>query len=85
MVNIYNRILLNHIKGQTNAICSNMDGNRDSHTKRNKSEEGQIPYEITYIWNLISGTNEPFHGKNHGHSNIFKTFLVVTGSMYVTI
>ena len=21
----------------------------------------QIPYDITYIWNLIYGTNEPFH------------------------
>ena len=33
-----------------------------------KSErERQIPYGITYIWNLIYGTNEPFHRKeNHG-------------------
>uniref|UniRef100_A0A8D0K6M8 DUF1725 domain-containing protein n=1 Tax=Sus scrofa TaxID=9823 RepID=A0A8D0K6M8_PIG len=23
----------------------------------------QIPYDITYIWNLIYGTNEPFHRK----------------------
>ena len=32
-----------------------------------KSErERQIPYDITYIWNLIQGTNEPFHRKeNH--------------------
>ena len=29
--------------------------------------ERQIPYEITYIWNLIYGTNEPFHRKvSHG-------------------
>jgi len=27
-----------------------------------KSEqERQIPYDITYIWNLIYGTKEPFH------------------------
>ena len=34
-----------------------------------KSErERQIPYEIAYIWNLIYGTNKPFHRKeNHGH------------------
>ena len=33
-----------------------------------KSErERQIPYDITYIWNLIYSTNEPFHRKeNHG-------------------
>ena len=29
--------------------------------------ERQIPYDITYIWNLIYGTNEPFLRKeNHG-------------------
>ena len=33
-----------------------------------KSErERQIPYDITYIWNLIYGTDEPFHRKEtHG-------------------
>ena len=37
-----------------------MDATRDSHTKWSKSErERQIPYDITYIWNLIYGTNEP--------------------------
>ena len=45
-----------------------MDGTRDSHTKRSKSErERQIPYDITSIWNLIWSTNEPFHRKEtHG-------------------
>ena len=40
----------------------------DSHTKWSKSErERQILYDITYIWNLIDGTKEPFHRKeNHG-------------------
>ena len=29
--------------------------------------ESQIPYDINYIWNLIYGTNEPFHRKEiHG-------------------
>ena len=29
--------------------------------------ERQKPYDVTYIWNLIYGTNEPFHRKeNHG-------------------
>jgi len=46
-----------------------MDGTRDSHNEWSKSEgERQIPYYITYFWNLIYGTNEPFHRKeNHGH------------------
>ena len=45
-----------------------MDGTRDSHTELSKSErENQIPYDITYIWNLIYCTNELFHRKeNHG-------------------
>ena len=41
-------------KEWNNAICSNIDATRDSHTKWSKSErERQIPYDITYIWNLI--------------------------------
>ena len=46
-----------------------MHGIRDSHTKQSKSErERQIPYDVTYIWNLIYTTNEPLHRKeNHGH------------------
>ena len=41
------------LKRMKNAICSNMDGPRDYHTKRNKSErERQIPYDIIYMWNL---------------------------------
>ena len=32
---------------------------RDSHPERNQSErEKQIPYDITYIWNLIYGTKK---------------------------
>ena len=33
VVNIYNGILLSHKKEQNNAICSDMDGPRDCHTK----------------------------------------------------
>ena len=43
-----------------------MDGTRDSHAKRSKSQrESQIPYDITYIWNLIYDTNETFHRKEN--------------------
>ena len=45
-----------------NAICSNMDATRDYYTKWNMSErERQIPYDITYMWNLKYDTNEPFY------------------------
>ena len=68
MVYTHNGILLGHKKEQNNAICSNVDGIRDSHTEWSKSErERQIPYDIAYIWNLIYGTKETYHRKeNHG-------------------
>ena len=65
---IHNGILLSHQKEPNDAICSNMDGARDSPPEWSKSERGrQIPYDVTRIWNLIYSTNEPFHRKeNHG-------------------
>ena len=45
----YNGILLSHKKEWNDAVCSNMDGPRDCHTKWSKSDrERQIPYDITY-------------------------------------
>ena len=39
-----------------------MDITRDYRTKLNKSErERQIPYDITYMWNLNYDTNEPIY------------------------
>ena len=62
VVHIYNGILLSHKKDGNNAICSNMDGPRDYHTKQSKSErEIQIPYDITYMWHLKYDTNEPIY------------------------
>ena len=57
-----NGIMLSHKKEWNNAICSNMDATRDYHTKWNKSEiERQIPYDITYMWNLKYDTNESIY------------------------
>ena len=40
-------------KDWNNAICSNVDGTKDYHTKWNKSEgERQLSYDVTYMWNL---------------------------------
>ena len=39
VVHIYNGILLNYKKEWNNAICSNMDGPRDYHTKWGKSDK----------------------------------------------
>ena len=39
-----------------------MEATRDSHTKQTKSErERPILYDITYMWNLKHGTNEPIY------------------------
>ena len=67
-IHIHSRILLCHNKEQNNVICSNMDGIRGSYTMWSKSErERNIPYDITYIWNLIQSTNEAFDRKEtHG-------------------
>ena len=41
------------------ARAFSVDGPRDYHTKQRKSErEIQIPYDITYMWNLKYDTNE---------------------------
>ena len=59
MVYMPNKILLSHKKEWNNAICSNLDGPTDYDTKWSKSErERQIPYDITYMWNLKYDTNE---------------------------
>ena len=55
---IYKGTLLSHKREQNNATCSSMDGPRDYHTKQSKSErERQMPYGITYVWNLKYDTN----------------------------
>ena len=41
VVHTYNGALLGHKKEWNNTICSNMDGPRDYHTKRSKSEKGK--------------------------------------------
>ena len=62
VVHIYKGILLSHKKEWNNAICSNKDTTGDYHTKWSKSErEKQIPYDITYMWNLKYDTNEPIY------------------------
>ena len=53
VVYIHDGILLSHNKEWNNAICSNMDGPRDDHTKWSKPDmERQISYDIAYMWNL---------------------------------
>ena len=58
VVYIHNGILLSHKKEWNNAICSNMDGPRDYHTKWSKSERERQIYMISHMWNLKYDTNE---------------------------
>ena len=41
-----------------------MDGARDDHSKSDK--EGQIPYDITYMWNPKYDTNEHIYATKTG-------------------
>ena len=76
VVHIYNGILLSHKKELNNAICSNMDRPRDYHIKQSKSErERQIPYDITYIWNLIKNDTNGLIYKTETDSQISKSNL----------
>ena len=50
---MYNGILLSHQKEQNLAICNDMDGARVYYDKlNNKSENWQIAYNFTHMWNL---------------------------------
>ena len=75
----HNGILFSHKKKQNNGVCSNMDENRDSHTKWNESErEIHIPYYITCMWNLKYSTNEPIY-KMEIDSDIKHRLVVAKG------
>ena len=68
VVHIYYGIFLSHRKEWNNAICSNMDGPRDYHTKWSKLErETQIPYDMTSMRNLKCDTNELVYKKKETH------------------
>ena len=63
-------------KEQNNTICSSMDGPRD--TKQSKSErERQIPYDVTYMWNLKYNTNEHICEKQQTHRHREQTCVCV--------
>ena len=56
MVHIYNGPLLSHKKEENNAICSNIGGPGEYHTKWSKSDrERQTFFDITYMWNFRKG------------------------------
>ena len=56
-------------KEGTPTLCQSMGGTGKHDAKRNKSgSERQIPYDLTYKWNLINKTNtEAKHNQRHGN------------------
>ena len=56
---IYTYNTTHPLKGTNSAICEDVGRPRDSYINSSKSErEREIPYGITYMWNLKYGTNE---------------------------
>ena len=57
-----------------------MDVPRDYHTKRRKSErERQIPYDVTYMWNLKDDTMEPIYETETESTDIENRLVVAKG------
>ena len=64
----YGGTLLSREKGRNAAVCSNVNGPRDYRSKWSKSDrERQIPYDITYTWNLKYDTNDLFTKQKQAH------------------
>ena len=65
VVYIHNGILLSHKKNDIMPFTATWMEQETLMLSKSERER-QIHYDITYIWNLIYGTKEPFHRKeNH--------------------
>ena len=59
MVHSHNGILHRRKKEGAPILYNNMDGTGEHYAKWNKpGDERQIPYDLTFNWNLINKTNE---------------------------
>ena len=59
VIHLYNGILRSRKKEGAPTLGDSMDGNGEHSAKRNKpGGERQIPYDLTYKWNLINKTNK---------------------------
>ena len=59
LVHLHNGILCSKNKEGMPTLCNSMDGTGEHYAKRNKpGGERQIPYDLTYKWNLINKTNK---------------------------
>ena len=59
MVNLHNGILYSRKKEGAPTLRDSMDGTGEHYAQQNKpGGERQIPYDLTYKWNLINKTNK---------------------------
>ena len=59
MVHLHNGILCSKKKEGAPTLCDSMDGTGECYAKWNKpGGETQIPYDLTYKWNLINKKNK---------------------------
>ena len=59
LVHLHNGILCSRKKEGAPTLCISMDGTGEHYAKWNKpGGEGQIPYYLTYKWNIINKTNK---------------------------
>ena len=55
----YDGILRSRKKERAPTLCDSIDGTGEHYAKGNKpGGERQIPYDLTYKWNLINKTNK---------------------------
>ena len=75
MVHLYNGILHSRKKEGASSLCNSMDGTGEHYAKRNKPHsERQIPYDLTYKWNLINKTKKQAKYKQrHGNNKLTVT------------
>ena len=58
VVHLHNGILLNCKKRRNLTLCNSMDGPGECYAKWNKPvRERQVPYDFTYMWNLMNKIN----------------------------
>ena len=58
VVHLHDGILCSRKKEGAPTLPDSMDGTGEHYAKRNKpGSEGQIPYDLTYKWNIINKTN----------------------------
>ena len=66
MVHLHNGILCSRKKEGAPTLWDSMDGTGEHYAKRNKpGGERQIPYDLTFNWNIINKKNQTKYTQRH--------------------